>query len=381
MSVSLLLAIMSGLIWTYLILFNGWFWHIRLPKPSEGPLPDVPVRVIIPARNEAEGIGRAITSLLTQSYPGPLSIILVDDHCDDDTAQIARAAAEALHASDRLTILNAHDLPPGWTGKLWAVSQGIALADQSPADFYLLTDADIAHGRNNVRELVQRAMVEDRDLVSLMVRLHCETWPERALIPAFIFFFFMLYPPRRAADPTSSLAAAAGGCILIRPSALRRIGGIQTIRGALIDDCSLAHAVKSSGGRIKLDVSQDTHSLRVYAGWGEIWSMIARTAFTQLHYSNFLLIGTLFGLVLTYLIPPYFAIFSQGLTQYIGIFTWMIMAFSFWPTIRFYRLSPLWTMALPVITLFYASATFGSALNYWRGRGGQWKGRSQAPHH
>ncbi len=380
MSASLILAILSGLIWSYLLLFNGWFWRVRLPDPCTGAIPAVAVRVVIPARNEAEGIGQAITSLLSQDYPGPLSIILVDDHSDDDTAAIARRAAQAIDASDRLTIVTGQDLPHGWTGKLWAVSQGIACANQTPADFYLLTDADIAHGRHNVRDLVHRALAEDRDLVSLMVRLHCETWPERALIPAFIFFFFMLYPPQKAADPTSSLAAAAGGCILIRPAALHRIGGIQAIRGALIDDCSLAHAVKSSGGRIRLDISDDTHSLRIYAGWGEIWSMIARTAFTQLHYSTLLLVGTLFGLILTYLVPPYLALFSQGISQYLAMITWIAMSFSFWPTIRFYRLSPVWTVALPLITLFYASATFGSALNYWRGRGGQWKGRSQAPH-
>jgi len=224
-------------------------------------------------------------------------------------------------------------------------------------------------------------VAEDRDLVSLMVKLRCRSWAERAFIPAFVFFFFMLYPPRWAGDPAARTAAAAGGCMLIRPSALRRIGGIGAIRGALIDDCSLAAAIKRSGGRIRLDVTHDTQSLRDYEGWREIWAMIARTAYTQLHYSPLLLAGTIAGLILTYLTPPLLALFATGWARGLGLTGWLAMALAFLPTLRFYRLTPLRALTLPAIAGFYAAATVGSAVNYRRGRGGQWKGRAQAIRH
>jgi hopene-associated glycosyltransferase HpnB len=371
-------AAISLLIWLYLLLFRGRFWAVAEPPPAPTAAQHHRVIVVIPARDEAEGIGAAVTSLLTQHYAGLLQIVLVDDHSSDGTAEIARRAAETCSGAERLTIIAARDLPPGWTGKLWAMSEGLAHAETLAPDFLLLTDADIAHGPDNVSQLVDRAEAEQRDLVSLMVKLRCRSWAERAFIPAFVFFFFMLYPPRWAADPRSRLAGAAGGCMLIRPAALRRIGGIAAIRGALIDDCSLAAAIKHSGGRIRLDVTQHTHSLRDYAGWREIWSMVARTAFTQLRYSNLLLLGTVFGLALTYLTPPLLALFGTGFARWFGLAAWLAMALAFLPTIRFYRLNPAWALALPAIAGFYAAATIGSAVNYWRGRGGQWKGRAQA---
>ena len=368
----------SLLIWLYLLLCRGRFWVVAEPAPAPATAQGHRVTVVIPARDEAEGIGAAVTSLLAQKYAGPLQIVVVDDHSSDGTADIARRAAEACNATDRLTVIAARDLPPGWTGKLWAMSEGLAHAETLAPDFLLLTDADIAHGPDNVALLVDRAEAEQRDLVSLMVKLRCRSWAERAFIPAFVFFFFMLYPPRSAADPRSRIAGAAGGCMLIRPAALRRIGGIAAIRGALIDDCSLAAAIKQSGGRIRLDVTQDTHSLRDYAGWREIWAMVARTAFTQLRYSTLLLLGTVFGLVLTYLAPPLLALFATGPARWLGLAAWLAMSSAFLPTIRFYRLNPAWALALPAIAGFYAAATIGSAVNYWRGRGGQWKGRAQA---
>ena len=368
----------SLLIWLYLLMFRGRFWAVAEPQAAAPLRAERRVVAVIPARDEAAGIGAAVTSLLTQNHDGTLSIVLVDDHSTDGTAEIARRAAEACGGADRLTIIAARDLPAGWTGKLWAVSEGLLRAEAMAPDFLLLTDADIAHGPDNVAQLVARAEAEQRDLVSLMVKLRCRSWPERALIPAFVFFFFMLYPPRWAADPTLRSAGAAGGCMLIRPEALSRIGGIQAIRGALIDDCSLAAAIKHSGGRIRLDVTQSTESLRDYTGWTELWAMIARSAFTQLRYSTLLLAGTVFGLGLTYLAPPFFAVFGSGLARLFGLAAWLAMAAAFLPTIRFYRLNPLWSLALPAIAAFYAAATIGSAVEYWRGRGGRWKGRVQA---
>ena len=339
------------------------------------------VAAVIPARDEVQCIGGTVAALIGQDYPGVLRIVVVDDHSSDGTAAAAREAAERLGAADRLTVLEAEALPPGWSGKLWAVAQGVAhleAREADPPDFILLTDADIEHGPGNVASLVGRAQAEGRDLVSQMVRLSTESWPERALIPAFVFFFFMLYPPRWAADPGNGSAAAAGGSILIRPSALARIGGIAAIKSALIDDCALAAAVKRTGGRIRLDPTLEARSTRIYGTAGEIWAMIARTAFTQLHYSTPLLIGTLLGLGITYVAPPLLALFGHGWPRVAGAVTWGVMACVFLPTVRLFRLNPLWSLALPAIALFYSAATIGSAVNYWRGRGGQWKGRAQA---
>lgn len=369
---------LSACAWLYLLFARGRFWLVTEAPPATGPLSDARVTVVIPARNEADGIATTVTSLLSQDHPGPVAIVLVDDHSTDGTADLARAAARALGALDRLDIIAARDLPPGWTGKLWAVSEGLDRARATAPDFILLTDADITHAPDNVSTLVRRALADDLDLTSLMVRLSTKTLAEKALIPAFVFFFFMLYPPSWAANPRSRMAAAAGGCMLVRPAALEKIGGIAAIRGALIDDCSLAAAIKRAGGRIHLAPSRTTTSSRVYGSAGEIWSMIARTAFTQLHYSALLLVGTVLGLAATYLAPPLLALFGSGPAAWLGLGTWIAMAACFLPTARFYGRHPAWAFALPAIAAFYSTATIGSAINYWRGKGGQWKGRAQA---
>jgi len=373
-----IIGAVSACAWAYLLFARGLFWRVAEAPAATGPMVNARVTVVIPARNEADGIAATVTSLLSQDHPGPLGIVLVDDHSTDGTADLARAAARALGADDRLDIIAARDLPPGWTGKLWAVSEGLDRARDTAADFFLLTDADITHAPDNVSTLVRRALADDLDLTSLMVRLSTETLVEKALIPAFVFFFFMLYPPRWAADPRSRMAAAAGGCMLLRPAALEKIGGIASIRGALIDDCALAAAIKRAGGRIHLAPSRTTTSSRVYGSAGEIWSMIARTAFTQLHYSALLLVGTVLGLAVTYLAPPLLALFAQGTAAWLGLAAWIAMALCFLPTVRLYGRNPAWAFALPAIAAFYSTATIGSAINYWRGKGGQWKGRSQA---
>jgi hopene-associated glycosyltransferase HpnB len=376
--IALLIAAASAAAWLYLLLGRGLFWRLAEAPAATGPLTTARVTVVIPARNEADGIAGTVTSLLSQDHPGPLGIVLVDDHSTDGTADLAQAAARELGAEARLDIIAARDLPPGWTGKLWAVSEGLDRARATAPDFILLTDADITHAPDNVSTLVRRAVADDLDLTSLMVRLSTKTLAEKALIPAFVFFFFMLYPPAWAADPRSRMAAAAGGCMLVRPAALEKIGGIAAIRGALIDDCSLAAAIKRAGGRTRLSPSRATSSSRVYGSAGEIWSMIARTAFTQLHYSTLLLIGTVLGLGVTYLAPPLLTLFASGPAWWLGLAAWLAMAACFLPTVRLYDRHPAWAFALPAIAAFYSAATIGSAVNYWRGRGGQWKGRSQA---
>jgi hopene-associated glycosyltransferase HpnB len=296
--------------------------------------------------------------------------VLVDDASADGTADIARQA----DASGRLTVIRAAPLPAGWTGKLWAVSQGVEQA--GAPDYLLLTDADIVHPPENLSGLV--ALAESGyDLVSYMAKLKCDSLAERALIPAFVFFFFQLYPPAWIRNPRRKTAAAAGGCILIRREMLERIGGIAAIRGELIDDCALARAVKRAGGRIWLGLSEHTRSIRDYATFGEVGRMISRTAFTQLRYSPLLLAGTVLGLAFIYWLPVALTLAGQPL----GALAWLLMAVCYWPMLHFYGRSPFWAPLLPLVAAFYMGCTIHSAVQYWRGAGGRWKGRAQATYH
>ncbi|MBN3775578.1 glycosyltransferase, partial [Burkholderia sp. Se-20378] len=295
----------------------------------------------------------------------------------------ARAAALAINRADRLTVLAAKPLPAGWSGKVWAQSQGIAAVQTLglPADYLLLTDADIGHPPDAVAQLVTRAQAENRDLVSLMVRLRCDSFWEKALIPAFVFFFAKLYPFSWINNPRNRTAGAAGGCMLVKRTALEEAGGIESIRGALIDDCSLAAQIKHRGeGRhpIRLDLADRSVSLRPYDSWRDIWNMIARTAFTQLHYSPLLLAGTRLWMTIIYLVPPAAAL-AYGARAWPAWLAWASMCAAYAPMLRYYRRSPLWAPALPLVALFYVGATFASAWRYWRGKGGQWKARVQAP--
>jgi hopene-associated glycosyltransferase HpnB len=375
-SAALLLASVSSAVWLYLLLGRGFFWLMRV-----APLPAPPARwpsvvAIVPARNEAALVGTAVDSLLRQQYAGRFSIVLVDDHSEDGTAEIAHEAAARLDRNDRLRVASAAPLPRGWTGKLWALAEGVRLVSEGgdPPDLFLFTDADIAHHATNLAELVARLDGERRDLVSLMVRLRCESWAERFLIPAFVFFFAMLYPFTWSNDPRRRTAAAAGGCVLLRRSAYERIGGFAAIHDALIDDCALARAVKRSGGAIWLGLTRGTRSLRPYPHIADVWRMVARTAYDQLHHSPALLVGTVVGLALTYLAPPILVVFG-GAVGWLGAVAWAAMTLAYGPMVRFYGLSPLWAPLLPAIALVYLAATVDSARRYWLGRGGEWKGR------
>ena len=371
----LTVALLSALIWAYLILGRGRFWDVQLPPPDPEDARSVSVIAVIPARNEAADIATCVGSLLKQSLEGTLQLVLVDDHSDDGTGSIATQAAAEAGASDRLTVLAAPPLPPGWTGKLSAVAHGVAHAAALSPDYLLLTDADIAHAPDHVAMLVRRAKAGRLDLVSEMVLLRTQSWMERLLIPPFVFFFFMLYPPRWAADPARRLAGAAGGTMLVRPQALSEAGGIEAIRGRLIDDCALAQAIKDHGGRIRLDATDRAWSLRCYDTAASIWAMIARSAYSQLKLSPWLLAGTILGLALTYLSPPLFALFGHGWSRVLGLAAWIAMAWAVAPTLKLYRQNPGWGLLLPVVAVFYAAATIGSAFDHWRGRGGAWKGR------
>jgi hopene-associated glycosyltransferase HpnB len=376
------IAALSLAVWVYMILGRGMFWLARErddrgepPPPEAFPF----VCAVVPARNEADVIARSIGGLLSQDYPGRFQVILVDDDSDDGTAAAAAAAAEALGGEGRLEVVTGASLPAGWTGKLWAMAQGVARAQllEPTPELLLLTDADIAHAPDNLRRLVARAQADNLTLVSLMAKLRCDTFAEKMLIAAFVFFFDMLYPFGRVNDPANKIAAAAGGCMLVRRDALTAAGGIEAIRAAIIDDCAMGRLMKAQGA-IWLGLTERAHSIRSYGGFGAIGRMVARSAYAQLNYSPLILLATVIGMGLTYLAPPLIAIFGHGLARWAALLAWALMAISFQPMLRFYRRSPLWGPALPVIGALYSLFTVQSALDVWTGKGGFWKGRAQA---
>jgi hopene-associated glycosyltransferase HpnB len=369
------LGLLSLAIWLYLLLGRGGFWLTRerdgnASAPTHWPS----VTAVVPARNEADVIEQSIGSLLRQDYPGAFRVVLVDDGSDDGTA--ARAAAGG---SERLDVLKGSPLPAGWTGKVWAQHQGVshALASADKPDYLLLTDADIGHAPDNLRALVAQAESQRLVLVSSMVELSCQRWSERFLIPAFVFFFQMLYPFAWVADRNRTVAAAAGGCMLARREAVERIGGMSAIQSEIIDDCALARHMKGQGP-IWLGLTRRARSLRPYEGLREIGRMVSRSAYAQLDYSPLMLTGTVAGLAITYLAPALLALFGHVIAQAAGLAAWLLMAVAFQPVLRFYRVSPLWGLALPAIAAAYTVFTVQSAVAVWRGQGGQWKGRAQA---
>jgi hopene-associated glycosyltransferase HpnB len=373
------IGIIAALAWLYLIAGRGMFWRARDDAAVTTAVPAAPrsVVAVIPARDEAEVIGRAVGSLLAQDYRGPLHIIVVDDHSSDGTAAAVREAAARAGAADRLTVVASEPLPSGWSGKLWAVRQGVAIAGAREPDYLLLTDADIVHAPGNLAALVARAETGGFDLASLMVRLNCRSLWERLLIPAFVLFFFMLYPPRWVADPRSSTAAAAGGCMLIRRATLEKIGGVDSIRHEIIDDCALARRVKAVG-RVWLGAAHGTSSIREYHSWRPIWDMIARCAFAQLGYSATALIAMVVLMIAIFVAPPLLLLSGSITGVALGAPIWLAMSLTYVPMLRFYRCPVVLAPFLPLIALFYTAATIASAIQYWRGRGGQWKGRYQA---
>jgi hopene-associated glycosyltransferase HpnB len=392
------LGIITLGIWLHLFFGRGWFWRVgkldadREPLETPGEWPQV--MAVVPARNEEETIGRAVAGLVKQDYPGAFFVVVVDDHSEDATAGIAQQVADESGVGERVRIVSASALAEGWTGKLWALNEGVfnggvtmsgASGTEVPAatpevpTYYWFTDADVEHVPDTLRRLVVRAERDKLELASLMVLLQAKTLPERALIPAFLYFFLMLYPPKWIADEELGTAGAAGGCILLRREALARIGGLQAIRGEVIDDCALAKAVKLSGGKVWMGLTRKSTSLRAYGTFGEIRDLIARTAFTQLRYSALLLAGTLAGMLLTYVAPLLLLSAHDSTARLLGFAAWLLMSVSFLSTVRFYRLSIIWAPLLPLTAVFYTYATWLSAVRYWRGKGALWKGRAQAP--
>lgn len=375
-----LIAIASLIAWLFLFFAHHGFWHAdqRLPRDTR-PMSAWPsVVAIVPARNEAASIEACVRSLVAQRYEGSFRIILVDDGSTDGTADLARAAAP----SERLSVLSAPPLMAGWTGKLWAMQTGLtrAASDGLSPIYFWFTDADIVHPPETLSRLVGRSVHRHRDLVSLMVRLHCRHAWERLLIPAFVYFFQMLYPFRAANDDTSRIAAAAGGCILIKREALLTAGGLEPIRGEIIDDCALARIVKRAGGRLWIGLSDGSASLREALGLAPLWTMVRRTAFTQLKHSPLLLAGTILGLALIFLVPGLLIVawpwHGDSAAALVGVLASLLMTLSYIPTVRDYGLTPWRALLLPVAAALYAAMTFASALAHWRRRGKAWKGRT-----
>ncbi|MGC9269624.1 glycosyltransferase [Acidiphilium sp.] len=379
------IAALAALIWLYLYALHGDFWR-STPElaaiPTTGPDIDTglgldtgldtTIDIIVPARDEAGTIGAVITSLLAQTGIAGSRVILVDDGSTDGTAEAARAAAGG---DPRFTLITAGPKPVGWSGKLWALEQGIA---HSTAPLLLLTDADITHDPRHLATLRARIDRPERgarlDLVSEMVRLNCVSPAERALIPAFVYFFQLLYPFARVNDPLSATAAAAGGVVLIRRTALERIGGIASIRGALIDDVTLARRVKQ-GGAIYLGHTSLARSIRPYPRLGDITAMIARTAFTQLRHSYVLLALTIAGMALIWLVPPAAILIGTPGARLFGLIAYAVAVLTYQPTLQRYRLGWAWGLALPLIALIYLQATLASAWRYAHGAGAAWKNR------
>jgi hopene-associated glycosyltransferase HpnB len=370
-------VLLSVVIWVWLLVGHGAFWRSGPVLGAAFPTRPLKVTVVIPARDEAEHIADTLRSLLIQQFNGELKIVMVDDNSSDGTGALARELAVT---DRRLSVLDGELLKTGWTGKMWAVSQGLRQTETLAADYVLFTDADIVHGPGHLASLVSRAERDQLSLVSEMVRLRCESLAERATLPAFVFFFQLLYPFRWVCDPERTTAAAAGGTMLVAQEALRRVDGVNRISRALIDDVALAREIKRGGHRIWLGHGEQVISERRYAGFSDVWKMIARTAYVQLGYSPWVLIGTCVGMLLVYVEPVLASLFATGALRWAGAVCWTGMAIAFQPTLWRYRRSPAWGLLLPVIGLFYLMATVSSAVRFYQGRGGQWKNRNYPAH-
>ena len=349
----------------------------QLQLPELATRESARVAVVIPARNEADAIARSVSSLLRQNFTGEIRLFIVDDNSSDGTANVARGAAGSLGFGEQLSVINGSALPSAWTGKVWAMQQGWQAARPFQPDFVLLTDADIEHASDNLARLIMQAHRGRFDLVSVMVKLRCQTLAEKFAIPAFVYFFFLLYPPARVANSRSRVAAAAGGCVLIRPEILEKVGGFESIRGEIIDDCSLAARIKGVGGKLWLGVSRETRSIRGYETLSNVCDMISRTAFNQLRHSLLLLIACIIGMMLAFAAPLALVWTGDKAAGWIAAAASLAMFASYVPVLRLYRVNPLSAVTLPFAAIFFIYATIHSAIKYWRGKGGEWKGRAQ----
>ncbi|MEU5591700.1 glycosyltransferase [Streptomyces sp. NPDC020298] len=375
-------ASLSLAAWLWLLLCQGFFWRtdVRMP-PRRDPGTWPSVCVVVPARDEAAVLPASLPSLLAQDYPGRAEVFLVDDGSTDGTGELARELSRR-HGGLPLTVDSPGAPPAGWTGKLWAVRHGIALARARDPEYLLLTDADIAHAPDSLRELVAAARTGGFDVVSQMARLRVESLWERLVVPAFVYFFAQLYPFRRIGVRGARTAAAAGGCVLLRAETAGRARIPDAIRHAVIDDVALARAVKADGGHIWLGLADRVDSVRPYPRLHDLWRMVSRSAYAQLRHNPLLLLGTVAGLVLVYLVPPAAVLSGAAAGNAAAVATgaaaWSVMTVTYVPMLRYYR-QPLWLAPLlPLTASLYLLMTVDSAVQHYRGRGAAWKGRTYA---
>ncbi|MGW2479791.1 glycosyltransferase [Streptomyces sp. NPDC001571] len=376
------IALLSLVVWLWLLLGQGFFWRTDQRLPPRAELKDWPdVAVVVPARDEAEVLPLSLPSLLAQDYPGRARVFLVDDGSSDGTGELARSLAEQ-HPGLPLTVVAPGEPEPGWTGKLWALRQGMALARADEPEYLLLTDADITHRPDSLRELVAAARGGGFDLVSQMARLRVASGWERLIVPAFVYFFAQLYPFRWINARRPRATAAAGGCVLLRTEAAERARIPQAVHQAVIDDVSVARAVRGSGGRVWLGLADRVDSVRPYPGLADLWRMVSRSAYAQLRHSPPVLLGTVAGLALVYLAPP--LTFAAGLAggspaaAWAGGLAWLVMTGTYLPMLRYYRQPLVLAPTLPFTALLYLLMTVDSAVQHYRGRGAAWKGRTYA---
>lgn len=381
-SAFLWITVVSLAAWCWLLLGQGFFWRtdVRLPRrrePEEWPS----VCVVVPARDEAAVLPASLPSLLAQDYPGRAEVFLVDDGSTDGTGEVARELARR-HGGLPLTVDSPGEPPAGWTGKLWAVRYGIGLARARGPEYLLLTDADIAHAPDSLRELVAAARTGGFDVVSQMARLRVASLWERLVVPAFVYFFAQLYPFRRIGRRGSRTAAAAGGCVLLRADTAERARVPEAIRHAVIDDVALARAVKAAGGRVWLGLADRVDSVRPYPRLHDLWRMVSRSAYAQLRHQPLLLLGTVAGLALVYLVPPAAVVVGAAgggtAIALVGASAWAVMAGTYLPMLRYYRQPPWLAPLLPFTAFLYLLMTVDSAVQHYRGRGASWKGRTYA---
>lgn len=329
------------------------------------------ITILIPARNESDAIGRVLAALARQGRG--VRVILIDDQSTDGTGEAARAQNALLSAPLDLRVVDGRDLPAGWGGKLWALEQGF---EQVDTPYCLLLDAEIELAPGTLSALLQKMSREDLGMASVMAKLRCSSFWERLLVPPFIYFFKLIYPFARVNDRGSRIAAAAGGCILIRSDALREVGGFRAFSDALIDDCTLAARVKEAGFGIWLGLSDAVSSLRAYESFSDFRRMVTRTAFTQLRYSILWLVLVVVSMVCVFIVPVYALLAAPGpVTRWIAFVALIAMASTYLPTVKFYRLSTIWTLTLPVAATLFLAMTVESAIKYWRGIKAEWKGR------
>ncbi|WP_167155696.1 glycosyltransferase [Streptomyces sp. MBT27] len=382
MSALVWIALLSLVVWLWLLLGQGFFWRTDQRLPPRAELADWPdVAVVVPARDEAHVLPLSLPSLLAQDYPGHARIFLVDDGSSDGTGDLARSLADE-HRGLPLTVVTPGEPEPGWTGKLWALRQGMALARADGPEYLLLTDADIAHRPDSLRELVAAARGGGFDLVSQMARLRVASGWERLIVPAFVYFFAQLYPFRWINARRPRATAAAGGCVLLRTEAAERARIPQAVHQAVIDDVSVARAVRRSGGRVWLGLADRVDSVRPYPALADLWRMVSRSAYAQLRHNPLVLFGTVGGLTLVYLAPP--LTFAAGLVSgssaaaWAGGLAWLVMAGTYLPMLRYYRQPLALAPTLPFTALLYLLMTVDSAVQHYRGRGAAWKGRTYA---